>query len=249
MDRLSQLIGSSERIVVLTGAGISTASGIPDFRGPNGIWKDVRPVYYERFLRDARGRKEYWRQKAMAEPVMQAAEPNAVHYSCVDLEQSGRLDTVITQNIDGLHSDAGLSHERLVEVHGTGREAVCLSCGDRSAIGPHIDAFGETGEPPVCACGGFIKPATISFGQPLDPAAIQRATDAVDRSDLLIALGSTLGVYPVADLPLRAVGRGVPYVIVNIGATGHDSLPGLTLRVEDDVTTVFSQAVSTVLGG
>jgi NAD-dependent deacetylase len=241
------LIHRARAILVVTGAGISTASGIPDFRGPNGVWNTMRPVEYNRFVRDPRARIEYWNQKAMAEDAFLGAKPNPAHVACVQLERAARLAAVVTQNVDGLHGDAGTSPEKLIEVHGNGREAVCLTCGEREPIVGPMQSFRDTGEPPVCDCGGFLKPATISFGQPLDPMTMYRAERAASECDLVIALGSTLGVYPAADLPLSAARRGVPYVVVNQGATEHDGDPSVTLRIEGDVTTVFPTAVSTAL--
>jgi NAD-dependent deacetylase len=193
-------------------------------------------------------RVEYWEQKVLAAPVFRAAKPNAVHLACVELERAGKLAMLVTQNVDGLHAAAGATPEHLVEVHGTSMEAVCLSCGQRSPIDPHVTAFEETHRPPVCdACSGFLKPATISFGQQLEPRSMLRASMAAETCDMVIALGSTLSVYPAADIPYGAVQRGVPYVIVNMGATDHDHWDGLTLRIDGDVTDVFPLAVRAAL--
>ena len=246
---LAALIDDAVAIMVVTGAGISTASGIPDFRGPNGVWKTQRPVEYEGFLRDPRRRREYWRQKLASADVLRDALPNDVHFACVDLEDAERLDTVVTQNIDGLHSDAGISSERLVEVHGTARLVGCLSCFERTFAGPHLERFAETDEPPVCHCGGILKPATISFGQALDPMSMHRASAAAQRCDLVIALGSTLGVFPVSEVPLVAAERGVPYAVVNMGATAHDTTGLVSLRIDGDVSEIFPAAVSMALAG
>lgn len=246
--RLADLIRESGAILVLTGAGVSTASGIPDFRGPNGIWNTMRPVYFQDFVASDDARVEYWEQKVLAAPVFRAARPNAVHIACVELEAAGKLDTLVTQNVDGLHAAAGTSPEKLVEVHGTSMEAVCLSCGNRSPIEPHVAAFEETHRPPECEiCDGYLKPATISFGQQLEPQSMLRASMAAGTCDLVIALGSTLSVYPAADIPVHAVERGVPYVIINMGATEHDDWSGLTLRIDGDVTDVFPAAVRQAL--
>ena len=180
--------------------------------------------------------------------MIEAAEPGPVHLAAVELERAGKLEALVTQNIDGLHSEAGTSSSVLVEVHGTGREASCLDCGARVPIGRPLAEFDRTRVPPVCdECGGLMKPATISFGQPLDPLSITRSVDAAERCDLAVALGSTLSVYPAAEIPLHAVRRGVPYAIVNLGRTEHDSLPGVTLRIEGDVGEVFSAAVADAL--
>jgi NAD-dependent deacetylase len=247
--RLANLIAGSSRILLVTGAGISTRAGIPDYRGPNGVWRTQRPVEFDDFLRHEDRRVEYWRQKVVAARSIAQAQPGPVHLAAVRLEHEGRLEAIITQNVDGLHTIAGSSPRMVVEVHGTARDVTCLSCGDRGPIDPHLEAFEETGVPPRCErCGGLLKPATISFGQPLDPLTMTRATQAADRADLVVALGTTLSVYPAAEIPLRAAGRGVPYAIINQGRTEHDSLPNLTLRVDAEVGEAFTEAVEDALG-
>jgi NAD-dependent deacetylase len=242
--RLANLIADSASILVVTGAGISTASGIPDYRGPQGVWKTQRPVEFSEFLSSEARRIDYWDQKVAVVGVIEHASPGSVHRACADLEASGRLLAVITQNVDGLHSDAGTSASRLIEVHGTAREASCLSCGRRIPIRTAIDEFVSTRVPPRCeVCGGLLKPATISFGQQLDALAVSRASQAAERCDLVIALGTTLSVYPAAEIPLRAASRGVPYVVVNLGITDHDHHPQVTLRIEGDVSMIFPEAV------
>jgi NAD-dependent deacetylase len=244
---LAALIEDAKAILMVTGAGISTASGIPDFRGPNGVWKTQRPVEFSGFVRDPRRRHEYWHQKLAAADAFRQALPNDVHFACADLEQADRLDMVVTQNVDGLHTDAGLSPEKLVEVHGTARVVGCLSCFERTPAEPHFERFAETDEPPICHCGGLLKPATISFGQALDPMSMQQASEAAQRCDLVIALGSTLSVFPVSEVPLVAADRGVPYAVVNRGATEHDTTGLVTLRIDGDVSEVFPTAVSLAL--
>jgi NAD-dependent deacetylase len=153
----------------------------------------------------------------------------------------------VTQNVDGLHAGAGTSKGKLVEVHGTAMEVSCLDCGERTPTQPHLDEFDATRVAPLCHCGGLLKPATISFGQNLDPMALYRAQSAAEETDLVIALGSTLSVYPAAEIPLVAARRGVPYAIVNRGETDHDASIHLTLRIDGNVSTVFPQAVTTAL--
>lgn len=246
--RLANLIADSASILVLTGAGISTASGIPDYRGPRGVWKTQRPVEYTEFLSSEDRRIDYWDQKVAAVAFIEHATPGSVHRACAELEMAGRLLAVVTQNVDGLHTDAGTSASLLIEVHGTTREASCLSCGRRVPIRTAIDEFASTRIPPRCeVCDGLLKPATISFGQQLDPLTIARASQAAERCDLVIALGTTLSVHPAAGIPLRAASRGVPYVIVNQGITDHDHHPQVTLRIEGDVSTIFPEAVSDAL--
>ena len=247
--RLANLIAASHRIMLVTGAGISTESGIPDYRGPAGVWQTQRPVEFHDFVESEDRRIEYWDQKLAAAPSIEAAAPGPVHRAAVALEAADKLEAVVTQNIDGLHSDAGTSRSILIEVHGTATEASCLACGERSPIRRHLDAFAETRVPPRCdACGGLLKPATISFGQQLDPLTMARASQAADRCDLVVALGSTLSVYPAAEIPLRAARRGVPYAIINLGRTDHDGLAPVSLRIAADVGAAFGAAVEDALG-
>ena len=248
LARLTGIVSAAERMLVFTGAGISTASGIPDYRGPDGVWNTRRPVFYDAFMTDRSARIEYWRQKAGDREAFGAAEPNAVHRSIVDLEQTGRLAMVVTQNVDGLHRAAGTSDDLLVEIHGTNGLVECQSCGERSDPEPHFRSFAATGEPPVCACGGFLKPATISFGQQLRTSDLVRAFGAAKNADVAIALGSTLSVNPAADIPLDAARYGATYVIINRGATDHDRSPLVSLRIEGDVGDVFPAAVAAAVG-
>jgi len=243
-DRLVALLRGSSRILLFTGAGVSTASGIPDFRGPQGVWTRRRPVYYDDFMRSEAARIEHWDFKLEGWAAYRDAQPNAVHRSAVTLHRAGKLLAVVTQNIDGLHARAGLPRDRLVELHGTNSEIECQSCGRRSDPQPHFESFARTRRLPVCACGGFLKPATISFGQQLREADLGRAADAAAACDLVVALGSTFSVYPAAEFPLTAARRGAPYVIINRGATEHDGLPAVTLRFEGDVVEIFPPAVA-----
>ena len=244
---LARLLRDADRILVFTGAGVSTGSGIRDFRGPTGVWKERQPVYFDDFMRSESARIEYWDQKCEAWPSFRDAQPNAVHIAIADLEQAGKLAMVITQNIDGLHSRGGTSAERLVEIHGTNTAIECMSCHARSEPDGHMKRFSETGMPPVCGCGGYLKPATISFGQNLDHCDLESAAAAVGETDLVVALGSTLSVYPAAGFPLAAAERGVPYVVVNRGATDHDGHSAVTLRLDGDVVELFPPAVADAL--
>jgi NAD-dependent deacetylase len=247
MTDLSQLIAQSERILIFTGAGISTASGIPDYRGPKGIWKTKKPVIYQDFMSSQAARIEYWTQKLEDWQQFRDARPNAVHTSVAALEKAGKLVMCVTQNIDGLHHKAGTSRERLIEVHGTNGEVECQSCGARRDPQAIFDRFSESGEPPKCRCGGWLKPATISFGQALRQEDLVRAADAAHSCDLVIALGSTLSVYPAAGIPLEAAKLGAPYVIINRGGTEHDDLSLVALRLEGDVVELFPPAVTQAL--
>ena len=245
--RFVELLRTAQRILVLTGAGVSTASGIPDFRGPNGVWTRRRPVFYDDFLASESARVEYWDFKLETWRLYAQAAPNGVHHAIVDLERSGKLEAAVTQNVDGLHRRAGTSPERLVEVHGTDLLVECQRCHDTSDPAAHFAAFAATRQPPRCACGGILKPATISFGQPLRQTDLDRAVAAAGRADLVVALGSTLSVYPAASIPLIAASRGVPYVVVNRGETEHDDHPAVTLRLEGDLLTIVPQAVAMAL--
>jgi len=245
--RLAEMVRSSQQLLVFTGAGISTVSGIPDYRGPQGVWKSETPVMYQDFMSSREERQRYWDQKARADLAFGAAEPNAVHRALVDLERAGRLTAVVTQNVDGLHSMAGTSPAALVELHGTVREVECQSCGARTDPAPHFAAFARTGDPPLCGCLGYLKPATISFGQQLRPVDLERARWAADSADLVLALGSTLSVTPAASFPLIAAERGAPYAIVNRGPTDHDRFPIVTLRIDGDVDEIVPSAVALAL--
>jgi len=247
IEQLAGLLADHHRILVFTGAGISTASGIPDYRGPQGVWNTRRPVYYQDFMTSAVARKTYWRQKSEDHAAFGGAEPNDVHRAIVALERAARVDMVVTQNVDGLHRSAGTSPDRLIEIHGTNALIECQSCGDRSEPGPHYARFRTSGQPPSCECGGHLKPATISFGQDLRPGDLAGAFTAAERCDLVIALGSTLSVTPAADIPIDAASRGTPYVVINRGDTGHDGVGIVTLRLEADVGEVFPPAVALAL--
>ncbi|HVO30079.1 MAG TPA: Sir2 family NAD-dependent protein deacetylase [bacterium] len=238
---LAERLAAARRILVFTGAGISTGSGIPDFRGPNGVWKTREPVYYDEFLESAEKRIEYWEQKAEAHDLFANAKPNATHHAIVRLEALGRVEAVVTQNIDGLHQEAGTSLGKLVEVHGTRSFTECVRCRRRGDPAPAVAFFRANHACPVCECGGWLKSATVSFGQPLDLGTVDRARRAAERADLVLALGSTLSVYPAAQIPLIAAARGTPYVIVNRGETDHDGRA--TLRLEGDVVDILPPAV------
>jgi NAD-dependent deacetylase len=240
---------TATRILVFTGAGVSTASGIPDFRGPDGIWKQRRPVLYEEFLASEASRIEYWEYKLDTWAAHSRARPNAVHHAIAQLELAGKVVAVVTQNIDGLHRRAGTSPQRLVELHGTDHLVRCLQCEATSDPAAHLELFKATRRPPRCPCGGLLKAATISFGQQLRTIDLERAAAAAATADLVLALGSTLSVYPAASIPLLAADRGASYIIVNQGVTEHDSHPRVTLRLEGDVTAIVPPAVDAAITG
>jgi NAD-dependent deacetylase len=247
MDRLATSLAdylrAARAALIFTGAGISTGSGIPDFRGPEGVWKRRQPVYFQDFMTSEAARVEHWDFKLEGWDGYRNAQPNAVHRAIVALEKAGKVLAVVTQNIDGLHARAGTREERLVELHGTNLLVECVTCRTRSDPGPHFEYFRAHRKPPLCECGGFLKPATISFGQSLEAKTLKRAEDAAIKADLVVALGSTLSVYPAASFPLMAAQRGVPYVVINRGDTDHDREPAVTLRIEGDVAEIFPAAV------
>lgn len=226
-------VAKSKRIVALTGAGISTESGIQDFRGPQGLWtknpkaeklSDIR--YY---MADPEVRRLSWQQR-LSHPAWQA-KPNAGHLALVALERSGRLYVLITQNIDGLHQAAGNSMERVIEVHGTMREVVCMRCDWRGPMQATLDRVrGGEEDPPCQSCGGILKSATISFGQALVPEVIDRAMRAAEKTDLLLAIGTTLSVYPVAGVVPLAKAARARVVILNAEPTPMDDLADVVLR-------------------
>jgi NAD-dependent deacetylase len=247
LEDLVQYLGKARRMMIFTGAGISTGSGIPDFRGPNGVWTRRKPVYYQDFMQSESARIEHWDYKLEAWPAFRAARPNPVHYAIVKLENAGKVEAVLTQNIDGLHALAGLNAGQLVELHGTNLAVECQTCHWRGDPEPHFEKFRIRRKPPLCECGGYLKPATISFGQSLDPLTIQRASEAARKADLVVALGSTLSVHPAASFPLVAASRGAPYVIINRGVTDHDTHRCVSLRLEGEVTELFPAAVEAAL--
>ncbi|MDP7011092.1 MAG: Sir2 family NAD-dependent protein deacetylase [Verrucomicrobiota bacterium] len=245
--KLSDWISDSSRILVFTGAGISTPSGIPAFRGKGGIWTTRQPVYYQDFMEREESRVEYWEYKLELWEEHGNAQPNIIHESIVWLEQAGMIEMVVTQNVDGLHRVAGTSEDLLVEVHGTGTLAECQTCARRNPVEASFELFQQTRQPPLCDCGGYLKPATISFGQNLREADLQKAFSAAAACDLVIALGSTLSVSPANTIPLAAAQAGVSYIIINRDETDHDGMAQVTLRLSGNVEEIFPPAVEKAL--
>ena len=226
-------VHAAKRIVALTGAGISTESGIPDFRGPQGVWttnpkaEKLSNIHY--YMSDREVRRLAWQQR-LVHPAWQAS-PNSGHRALVDLERSGRLHALITQNIDGLHQRAGNSSDKVIEVHGTVHEYICMTCGNRGPMQRVLDRVRAGEEDPPCTdCGGILKSATISFGQQLVPEVIDRAMDAAAEADLLLAVGTTLQVYPVAGAVPQAKSAGARIVIVNAEPTALDGMADVVFR-------------------
>ena len=226
-------IDAARRIVVLTGAGISTDSGIPDFRGPQGVWtknpEAEKMATIQHYVADPEVRKRAWRSRL--EMPIHDREPNTGHRALVALERRGILDTLITQNVAGLHLTAGSSPDRVIEIHGTTREVVCLDCGERAPMERALARVraGEA-DPPCRTCGGILKSATISFGQGLVQEDLQRAGDAARRCDLMLAIGTKLSVYPIAGVVPVAKEAGARVVIVNAEPTEMDALADVVLR-------------------
>lgn len=219
--QVAQWLASSRAAVAFTGAGISTESGIPDFRSPGGVWSKYRTVYFDEFLESAEARHEYWRQKCEAHREFASAGPNAGHRVLADWEAAGRIRGVITQNIDELHQLAG--SRKVLELHGTARRAACLDCSARFDIEPFVTQFLADDRAPDCPeCGGRLKHATVSFGQSLPAAVLMEAARWSREADVFLAIGSSLVVTPAADLPRAAKQRGARLVIINRDPTPLD---------------------------
>jgi len=233
IDLVRRWVAASTRIVALTGAGISTESGIPDFRGPQGVWtknpKAEKLSNIDSYMSDPGVRRLAWQQR-LIHPAWRAT-PNTGHRALVKLERAGRLHALITQNIDGLHQLAGTSPDKVIEVHGTIHEYVCMRCDGRGPMQAVLERVRAGEEDPECnACGGILKSATISFGQQLVPEVIERAMRAADEGDLFLAIGSTLQVYPVAGAVSRAKASGASVVIVNAEPTRFDDVADIVIQ-------------------
>ncbi len=228
---LRRLIEEARRVVVFTGAGISTESGIPDFRSPGGIWQQMKPIMFQDFLASAEARRETWRRRFAQDPTLRAAEPNRGHRAVARLVREGRCSAVITQNIDGLHQASGVPDRQVIELHGNTTYATCLDCAERYEIDDLRAAFERDGEVHDCrACGGLIKSATISFGQGMPEVPMLRARQEIMACDLCIVLGSSLVVYPAAGFPEMAKRKGARLAIVNREETGLDEIADLVIH-------------------
>jgi NAD-dependent deacetylase len=246
IETVAEWLAAAKSAVAFTGAGISTESGIPDFRSPGGVWSKYRTVYYQGFLESADARYEYWRQKCEAHRAFGAAIPNAGHRVLADWEAAGRIRGVITQNIDELHRHAG--SQRVLELHGTARRAICLDCEARFDVEPLVAGFLADDAVPVCpTCSGILKHATVSFGQPLPADVFMEAARWSRSADLFLAIGSSLVVTPAADLPQLAKERGARLVIINRDPTPLDCLADATLRGSiGDALTAIAAAMKTL---
>ncbi|MEQ8212161.1 MAG: NAD-dependent deacylase [Lacipirellulaceae bacterium] len=229
-EKIAQWLKEAEHAVVFTGAGISTESGIPDFRSPGGVWSKYRTVYYDEFLADADARHEYWRQKAEGHQEFADAQPNDGHKTLAKWERLGLIRGVITQNIDGLHQLAG--NQATLELHGTARQVQCQDCGARYDAAPLVDEFLKTDRVPACrdCAKGRLKHATVSFGQSLPVEVFQQSAAWSRQADLFLAIGSSLVVSPAADLPALATRSGSRLVIINRDSTPLDHLADEVIR-------------------
>lgn len=243
-ETLLEYLVACNDIVIFTGAGVSTGAGIPDYRGPRGIWKTRPEIGYRDFFDLPEKREQYWTYKAEDRRHWRDVDPTPVHHAIRQLQDLGKLRAVITQNIDGLHRRAGTSDEHLIELHGRADRVDCVDCGFADDCEPWYNAWLDRGTPPRCPhCNQFLKPGVIMFGQHLREEDLTRAQQAMRGPDLVIALGSTLAVHPAATFPLMAARAGIHYIIVNQGETMHDGMPHVSLRLDDDVQAVFPQAV------
>jgi NAD-dependent deacetylase len=236
--QVARWLSESRTAVAFTGAGISTESGIPDFRSPGGVWSKYQPVYFDDFLRSAAARHEYWRQKCEGHDDFAAARPNPGHELLATWEARGHLAAVVTQNIDGLHQLAG--SRRVLELHGTARHIACLDCSTRYEVTPMVEDFRRTNQVPPCpACGGLLKLATISFGQSLPADVLEAAVALCRKADLVFAIGSSLVVEPAASLPRIARERGARLVIINRDPTPLDAWAAA--RFDGSIGTVLTE--------
>jgi NAD-dependent deacetylase len=230
-ESLAELLREARRAVIFTGAGISTESGIPDFRSPGGIWTKMAPIDFQDFVASAELRREAWRRRFAMEEMFSSVEPNAGHRAVAKLVADGRATHVITQNIDNLHQDSGVPDRQVIELHGNTRYAKCLDCGTRLELAPIRAHFEAHGDAPDCAeCGGLVKTATISFGQAMPELEMARAEEATLAADLFLVLGSSLVVYPAAGFPALARRNGARLIIVNRDPTDLDSVAHLVLH-------------------
>jgi NAD-dependent deacetylase len=238
MTSLSDLVGSAKVIVPFTGAGISTECGIPDFRSPGGLWTKNKPIPFDEFMASQEARNESWRRRFAMADEFGGAQPGRGHRALASLYRAGKVPAIITQNIDNLHQASGFSPQDVVELHGNTTYAACLDCSERYELSWIRQRMDEAnGCAPDCRCGGYIKTATISFGQAMPDAAMQRAQDLALTCDLFLAIGSSLLVWPAAGFPLMAKRNGARLVIINREPTEFDDIANLVVR--QDIGTVL----------
>jgi NAD-dependent deacetylase len=231
LQNATELMKQAQRVVALTGAGISTESGIPDFRSPGSIWQQEPAVSYQEFISKPEARQKYWQTRRKLYGQIMSAQPNSAHLALADLEKKERLLGIVTQNFDGLHHDAGNNPKHIVELHGTSRAAACTHCGQRSSI-KELQQRIDVGEiDPLCPdCGGFLKAATILFGQRVPDEVLTRARELALACDLFLVVGSSLKVNPAATLPRFALKNDVPLIIINLQPTHLDDYAEIVLN-------------------
>ncbi len=227
---VARKIAEQGKNIVFTGAGISTESGIPDYRSQGGIWDKFRPVYFDEFMSSKDARVEYWRQKTQMYHTLINARPNPAHLAIARLYEMGLLEAVITQNIDGLHQASGLPDEKIIELHGNTRRIRCMSCGKISSEDEAQKRVAAGDPAPECKCGGYLKPDTISFGQAMPAEEVQRATALSQHCDFFMVVGSTLVVHPAASMPYHAKDSGAFLAIVNLSETPCDEMCDALIR-------------------
>jgi NAD-dependent deacetylase len=230
LRELARMIEAADRVALFTGAGISTESGIPDFRSPGGTWTKQRPIDFADFMRSDAARRETWRRRFEMEDQLRLAAPNRGHRAVAELIRRGKSPAVITQNIDGLHQDSGVPDDKVIELHGNTTYAHCLECGTRYEIDELRVDFEADRIVPHCACGGWVKTATVSFGQSMPVNEMRRAEQETLLADLFIVIGSSLVVYPAAAFPELAKRNGARLVILNLQETGLDGIADLVLN-------------------
>jgi NAD-dependent deacetylase len=230
-------IERASSIVIFTGAGISTESGIPDFRSPGGLWTKMAPINFDEFLKSPEMRREAWRRKFEIDKTVVAAEPNKGHMAIARLVDMGKVSHVITQNIDNLHQNSGVPAEKIIELHGNGTYAKCLDCGIRHELAEVRALYEASDEPPTCkSCNGIVKSATVSFGQAMPEMEMRRAEEATLACDLFVAIGSSLQVYPAAGFPIIAKRNGAKLVILNREPTELDPIADIVINAEIGAT-------------
>jgi NAD-dependent deacetylase len=242
VEDLKRMIAQAGNVVAFTGAGISTESGIPDYRSPGGIWTKMQPIEFGEFLASSEARRESWRRKFASHEMMHSATPNAGHRALARLVQDGKMTAIVTQNIDGLHQASGVPDDKVIELHGNATYAACLDCRRRYELDWVREIFAIDERLPLCTgCGGIIKTATISFGQAMPEPEMERAREVTLAADLFIVLGSSLVVYPAAGFPIMAKQNGSRLVIINREATDQDEMADLVIHAE--IGSTMSRAV------
>jgi NAD-dependent deacetylase len=240
--QLAEAIAKARRIVVFTGAGISTESGVPDFRSPGGVWSKMKPIYFQEFVGDEGRRREAWTRVFSGAAKWTGARPNDGHTAVAKLVRNGRASAVITQNVDNLHQESGVPDDKVIELHGNAHYARCLACGLRHEFEEFRESFTQRGEIPICrACGGLVKSATISFGQSMPQGPMDEAQAHTLGCDLFLVLGSSLVVYPAAGFPLMAKRNGATLAIVDREPTEQDPVADIVLH--DEIGAVMSEVI------